>query len=139
MYITNILWKSVKCSNRTFMELKLLLAFSRLRACLRSNRTFMELKSIKRLLSPSRRCVLIAPLWNWNGAKVRAYSLGIYVLIAPLWNWNILRELTAILLFRSNRTFMELKWSSSITFATFARRSNRTFMELKLCCLLCFA
>ena len=32
---------------------------------------------------------------------------------------------------RSNRTFMELKWSSSWETRHDARRSNRTFMELK--------
>ena len=32
---------------------------------------------------------------------------------------------------RSNRTFMELKWLSALTYGQRWYRSNRTFMELK--------
>ena len=119
-------------SNRTFMELKFGYVWpqtwgngvlivplwnwnkamekkTEVKAC--SNRTFMELKSYNRCGGYHQGCVLIVPLWNWNYRAVASprYTEG-----------------------RSNRTFMELKWSCSIAKADMKWGSNRTFMELKL-------
>ena len=97
------------CSNRTFMELKLLLSQLIEIRQICSNRTFMELKFIGNITELSVLIVLIVPLWNWN--------LG-----APLQNWRLLR---------SNRTFMELKYQHLHYCWRTTNRSNRTFMELK--------
>ena len=137
------------------------------------NRTFMELKGanetcrglclwfqshlygIERPLysSPSSSMgVSIAPLWNWK--FVFLYFLGevTTVSIAPLWNWKFLTCLVNKLRLGFNRTFMELKGRSRISFRappavsiaplwnwkadgdeTGKRQTgfNRTFMELK--------
>ena len=52
-------------SNRTFMELKLLMETALTKRRERSNRTFMELKPFKSLSSILNTMgVLIVPLWN---------------------------------------------------------------------------
>ena len=56
-------------SNRTFMELKSILAVFTVPWMISSNRTFMELKSDRPATRRAAPRVLIAPLWNWNGAK----------------------------------------------------------------------
>ena len=53
-----------------------------------SNRTFMELKLLMRLYGVSLQQVLIVPLWNWNEFDALGYELNPNVLIVPLWNWN---------------------------------------------------
>ena len=59
----------LKRSNRTFMELKLMIAcaVSKLMSC--SNRTFMELKLGREFEPHLSHTVLIVPLWNWNCGK----------------------------------------------------------------------
>ena len=53
------------CSNRTFMELKLLRKVHIGARVGSSNRTFMELKyQCKRIETQHRTIVLIVPLWN---------------------------------------------------------------------------
>ena len=52
------------CSNRTFMELKLLKGEQEMDAFMGSNRTFMELKLYLNGLDNLYKQVLIAPLWN---------------------------------------------------------------------------
>ena len=53
------------------------------------------------------------------------------VLIVPLWNWNSNNATACLLAYRSNRTFMELKYEQRIEGQTACFCSNRTFMELK--------
>ena len=87
-----------------------------------------QAKEIRRSLE----LVLIAPLWNWNYIetvipdkadnrsnrtfmelkfnKLSLISHYCPVLIAPLWNWNPKSVNFFLVLFSSNRTFMELKW-----------------------------
>ena len=100
----------------------------------------------------SCRCVLIAPLWNWNvggiaasrivGSSNRTFmelksegkaltDLYIFVLIAPLWNWNSYNATVCRFGHRSNRTFMELKSKITSLLSSATSSSNRTFMELK--------
>ena len=54
---------SLRCSNRTFMELKFQGRLS-FRHVQRSNRTFMELKYRKDNNQTKNKPVLIVPLWN---------------------------------------------------------------------------
>ena len=78
----------IKRLNCTFMELKVLIIFSRHERSPRLNCTFMELKVVKYSTSRLRLGGLIVPLWNWKMRVERDAGLG------------------AI---RLNCTFMELK------------------------------
>ena len=51
-------------SNRTFMELKLVILFLHVNTIYRSNRTFMELKLTLVIYKTITQHVLIVPLWN---------------------------------------------------------------------------
>ena len=85
-------------SNRTFMELKFDIDLQDNQQLTSSNRTFMELKYRECNYWPSRKAVLIVPLWNWNqhqGSMATAFS-------------------------GSNRTFMELKFSANTSISTLA-------------------
>ena len=91
------------------MELKLGIKHKLSQLIVCSNRTFMELKL---------------------GIKHKLSQL-IVVLIVPLWNWNSLNVSFIAYLYRSNRTFMELK-SFLVSYLMYVEvSSNRTFMELK--------
>ena len=80
-------------------------------SCWRSNRTFMELKLMVAPYFTAACMVLIAPLWNWNGCRGPWCRFRPAVLIAPLWNWNQKENAAALKDYLgSNRTFMELKW-----------------------------
>ena len=117
-----------------------------------SNRTFMELKSRCFALLIDAPAVLIVPLWNWNPKKTTLSNGVVLVLIVPLWNWNSVWSSLTSLIWCSNRTFMELKssttedypchlivlivplwnWNSVSTSRLWRMNcSNRTFMELK--------
>ena len=50
--------------NRTFMELKCVIARFSATGIVGFNRTFMELKSVMKLKRMADRIVLIVPLWN---------------------------------------------------------------------------
>ena len=52
------------------------------------NRTFMELKWGTHYYKTYKILVLIVPLWNWNGYPGNEYTICRVVLIVPLWNWN---------------------------------------------------
>ena len=99
-----------------------------------SNRTFMELKFVFEDFPDFIYFVLIVPLWNWN-AILNAHSCrwSLLVLIVPLWNWNTGRAYSrGTGTYRSNRTFMELKFARHPRSSSHIAGSNRTFMELKL-------
>ena len=118
-----------------------------------SNRTFMELKWWCRSSLRALSVVLIVPLWNWNSSSRYGRGSGCSVLIVPLWNWNPSRRRYTTIARSSNRTFMELKLTSSPTkyfdeyvlivplwnwntlynvdYLNGSNSSNRTFMELK--------
>ena len=99
------------CSNRTFMELKLVLFALSHSAFKGSNRTFMELKYCRRTYSPLLVLVLIVPLWNWNSLACSSTPHPPPVLIVPLWNWNKAAYTNWCRIIKcSNRTFMELKF-----------------------------
>ena len=70
----------------------------------------MELKLMGEEWKATGQKVLIVPLWNWNGRKQSADN----------WTTN-----------SSNRTFMELKFTTSSVIIIDCSSSNRTFMELK--------
>ena len=143
---------SVKCSNRTFMELKYLTSKqiatgqivlivplwnwnyhyrTQVGRTQCSNRTFMELKCACIDDSLFRCSVLIVPLWNWNGDDFKVNMQHFSVLIVPLWNWNFIIKLGLSPASCSNRTFMELKYSKLGGKSSATNCSNRTFMELK--------
>ena len=118
-----------------------------------SNRTFMELKLKNAVQTELKSAVLIVPLWNWNltsdgiagnGStssnrtfmELKSWDCCLHtsswkVLIVPLWNWNISTLRFGFLTVCSNRTFMELKYSTSKMTVQSVYSSNRTFMELK--------
>ena len=75
-----------------------------------SNCTFMELKWPSAGAAVMSTPVLIVPLWNWNHHR-QPLTLTPSVLIVPLWNWNPAQSpRRAKYAFRSNCTFMELKY-----------------------------
>ena len=104
--------KSIFCTrfNCTFMELKFCLENCVIDTDNRFNCTFMELKCNLDELQALGWCVLIVPLWNWNGtfAMIRGSS-------------NCF-----------NCTFMELKLLVRQHSSQINSRFNCTFMELKL-------
>ena len=59
-----IIARTSASSNRTFMELKLIIRFKLLMYLVGSNRTFMELKSRLKIDNTPNEDVLIVPLWN---------------------------------------------------------------------------
>ena len=142
----------ISSSNRTFMELKWSRRPLPAAQSFSSNRTFMELKFIKQSSCKKRCCVLIAPLWNWNGSLHKSCNKS------PCSNRTFMElkfikvHLKKITFVRSNRTFMELKflirgrnslrtlvliaplWNWNLPGGFYSRKgtcSNRTFMELK--------
>ena len=139
-------------SNRTFMELKLLGSHS---FVIEQGVLIVPLWNwnTKANVGPDTTPVLIVPLWNWNltsdgiagnGStssnrtfmELKSWDCCLHtsswkVLIVPLWNWNISTLRFGFLTVCSNRTFMELKYSTSKMTVQSVYSSNRTFMELK--------
>ena len=123
---------------------------------LRFNRTFMELKATYLMLSARRTLVSIAPLWNWKPCSAPLHARWLRVSIAPLWNWKVGMMMDVLRMTCFNRTFMELKdtsspiwhppllvsiaplWNWKLNLGLARPRHyccfNRTFMELKERC-----
>ena len=75
--------------NCTFMELKYGARMASHHQRGSYNCTFMELKSDCNLIDSLLRCLIIAPLWNWNWAAHKQALPSQNLIIAPLWNWNV--------------------------------------------------
>ena len=78
------------------------------------------------------RFVLIVPLWNWNWCCLFWTCYNRYVLIVPLWNWNYLRHLEYHLKQRQVLIVPLWNWNKeSVVLLSKLICFNRTFMELK--------
>ena len=64
---------TINSFNRTFMELKFASGSPLTQSHPGFNRTFMELKYLFRSFVRISIHVLIVPLWNWNGRRLRSY------------------------------------------------------------------
>ena len=118
--------------NRTTMELKQTTEALPLPAPAPFNRTTMELKLVFFNVAVYFMALLIEPLWNWNKTSKKRDDLGGELLIEPLWNWNdpaLAKQPCSYLSF--NRTTMELKHATELTFMLSGQPFNRTTMELK--------
>ncbi len=108
---------SVIAPNRTILELKLASALSRNVESSPPNRTILELKHIKSRRIKVRRCLQIAPYWNWN--KHSKFHPCIHN-------------------HPPNRTILELKRSLLSMFCWKLYSPNRTILELKRKATTCF-
>ena len=83
-------------------------------------------------VSCSVRRLLIEPVWNWNLLCPLVVGGLCSLLIEPVWNWNLNLSNRSLYSWKSfNRTSMELKPLSSVSFASKDCPFNRTSMELK--------
>ena len=144
--------KAKACINRTFMELKPCWLLPTIPQSLCINRTFMELKHYSRKHNDgeSRRINRTfmelkqhkhAPAWKGRVYQSNLYGIEtpvifsplllLFVSIEPLWNWNSFGLFYLVILFRINRTFMDLKQRHAFKSSHGQNCINRTFMELK--------
>ncbi len=131
MNLKNLNQSKIKTTNRTILELKLLLQY----------------QSYQYLHLP------IAPYWNWNMLSNQESCQGDILPIAPYWNWNWHKnwapagwaayqshhtgiEICCLRRQRqgrgsTNRTILELKCGIFIKIITQTNTTNRTILELK--------
>ena len=95
--------------NRTFMELKVVMAAIPVWTRTVSIAPLWNWKRLSKDITGKCSSVSIAPLWNWKIDNLHMIDRYLIVSIAPLWNWKRVEVVEEVLRKCFNRTFMELK------------------------------